>query len=601
MIVRSIVGKLWITVVVFTIVVLIVFSSLLSQFVSGYLLNKELDDLAILASSTAQVLLSTPAQEQDRTLSELRSVIEETKERHLYVIPQADSPELSQKLQSISALPEFQPVWGGGSVKLRTTYEEAGKRIPVLVVASGAAVPAGKGAVILLEPETSFRPIVDGIDHLILGTILISGLGVTAWALFLTRRITQPLTDISLAAVRIAEGEYDTHLAYDFHDEIGILARSFNQMASHLRDSMSALREKGEELEGVLESMEEGMLLTDTSGAFLHVNRAARRLIPSLDEFFRAIHLQWEEAVREGKSIRLSELEFLGRTYHVTLTPLYRDEGGVRGVNIVFRDITLEVRLETLRKDFFANVSHELKTPVSLMQGYTEALLDGIARSEEEERELVQIIHEETLRMGRLVQDLLDFSRLEAGRLKLYPRPTLLEELVARLKRRFDPVFREREIHFHFEVEAKGSYCLDPDRFEQILTNLVDNALRYTPYGGDIAVHAREKDEVLWFDVSDTGVGIEPEDLPYVFERFYKGDKSRRRGEGGSGLGLAIVKRLVEAHGGTIWVESTLGKGTTFRMRFPLAELQHCGEFNAQSSETLPPQLSEGPSFEPGA
>lgn len=414
-----------------------------------------------------------------------------------------------------------------------------------------------------------------------MGTIVLSALGVTAWALFLTRRITQPLAEISLAAKRIAEGEYDTHLAYDFQDEIGVLARSFNQMASRLRDSISALREKREELEGVLESMEEGVLLTDTAGTFLHANGAARRLVPSLEEFFSLIRPQWEEAVRERKTVRLAELEFLGRTYHVTLTPLYRDEGSVRGVSVVFRDITLEVRVETLRRDFFANVSHELKTPVALMQGYTEALLDGLARNEEEERELVQIIHEETLRMGRLVQDLLDFSRLEAGRLKLYRRPTSLEELVARLKRRFDPVFREREIRFRYEIEAKGSFCLDPDRFEQILTNLVDNALRYTPYGGEIAVRAREEEEVLWFDVSDTGVGIEPEDLPYVFERFYKGDKSRRRGEGGSGLGLAIVKRLVEAHGGRIWVESTLGKGTTFCMRFPLAELRGCGEFNA--------------------
>ncbi|RKQ88683.1 HAMP domain-containing sensor histidine kinase [Brockia lithotrophica] len=578
MIVRSIVGKLWVTVVAFTVVVLIVFSSLLSQFVSGFLLNKELDDLVILARSAAQVLLSAADREQSRTLTELRSVIEETKDRRLYLVFGPDAAELPQGLRPIAASAEFRPVWSGGSVKLRTTYEEGGKRIPVLVVASGAAVPAGKGAVLILEPEASFRPIVEGIDRLILGTIVLSALGVTAWALFLTRRITQPLTDISLAAKRIAEGEYDTHLAYDFQDEIGLLARSFNQMASRLRESINALREKGEELEGVLESMEEGVFLTDTEGTFLHANSAARRLVPSLEEFFSLIRPQWEEAIREGKTVRLAELEFLGRSYHVTLTPLYREEGGVRGVSVVFRDITLEVRLETLRRDFFANVSHELKTPVALMQGYTEALLDGLARNEEEERELIQIIHEETLRMGRLVQDLLDFSRLEAGRLKLYRRPTMPEELVTRLKRRFDPILRERGIRFRTAVETKGSYCLDPDRFEQILTNLVDNALRYTPYGGEIAVRAWEDEEVLWFEVSDTGVGIEPEDLPYVFERFYKGDKSRRRGEGGSGLGLAIVKRLVEAHGGTIWVESTLGKGTTFRMRFPLGELRSCDE-----------------------
>jgi len=578
MIVRSIVGKLWVTVVAFTVVVLIVFSSLLSQFVSGFLLNKELEDLVILARSAAQVLLSAADREQGRTLTELRSVIEETKDRRLYLVFGPETPELPQGLRPIAASAEFRPVWSGESVKLRTTYEEGEKRIPVLVVASGAAVPAGKGAVLILEPEASFWPVVKGIDRLILGTIVLSALGVTAWALFLTRRITQPLTDISLAAKRIAEGQYDTHLVYDFQDEIGLLARSFNQMASRLRESISTLREKGEELEGVLESMEEGVFLTDTEGTFLHANRAARRLVPSLEEFFSLIRPQWEEAIREGKTVRLAELEFLGRSYHVTLTPLFREEGGVRGVGVVFRDITLEVRLETLRRDFFANVSHELKTPVALMQGYTEALLDGLAHNEEEERELIQIIHEETLRMGRLVQDLLDFSRLEAGWLKLYRRPTMPEELVARLKRRFDPVLRERGIRFCTAVETKGSYCLDPDRFEQILTNLVDNALRYTPYGGEIAVRAWEDEEVLWFEVSDTGAGIEPEDLPYVFERFYKGDKSRRRGEGGSGLGLAIVKRLVEAHGGTIWVESTLGKGTTFRMRFPLGELRSCDE-----------------------
>jgi two-component system sensor histidine kinase ResE len=266
------------------------------------------------------------------------------------------------------------------------------------------------------------------------------------------------------------------------------------------------------------------------------------------------------------------DIEIKGTYLAVVVSPL-NDRDGISGAVAVFRDVTNERKLDKLRSDFVANISHELRTPIAMLQGYSEAILDGIAATEEEQRELVKIIFDESVRMSKLVNELLDLARIEAGHLQLVPAKISLNQLLDKIGRKFNGLTRERRIQLTVDkLQGDDTVFLDQDRMEQVLTNLIDNAIRHTPDHGEIRVTPSKKEKILQIEVSDTGSGIDPEDIPYLFERFYKGDKARTRGRSGTGLGLSIVKNIVEAHKGHIYVESTLGEGTSFKIQIPQSD-----------------------------
>lgn len=224
------------------------------------------------------------------------------------------------------------------------------------------------------------------------------------------------------------------------------------------------------------------------------------------------------------------EIDIQGRSWVVVMTPLY-NQYFVRGAVAVLRDMTEERQMEKLNKDFIANVSHELRTPISMLQGYSEAIVDNVAGSREEEKEIVKIIHDESLRMGRLVNELLDLARLEAGQMKARPATVSVNEFFERVVRKFYGIARERDIELTLNLKADGTARFDPDRIEQVLTNLIDNALRHTASNGKVAILVERFKQGLKIEVTDNGSGIAEEDLPFVFERFYKADKARTRGK----------------------------------------------------------------------
>src|SRR5699024_9231138 len=234
------------------------------------------------------------------------------------------------------------------------------------------------------------------------------------------------------------------------------------------------------------------------------------------------------------------------------MTPLH-DRTFVRGAVVVIRDMTEERQVDKLRKDFISNVSHELRTPISLMQGYSEAIMDDIAASTEVKNELAQIIHEESLRMSRIVNELLDISRMESGHIVLNSVPINIIEL---------KLTKENE---------NNMIKMDSDRIEQVMTNLIDNAITHTSEEGYVHIYVRSTEKQLYVEVADNGSGIPEEDLSFIFERFYKADKARTRHKQkqGTGLGLGIAKHLVNAHDGTISVKSRVDKGTSFSFKIP--------------------------------
>lgn len=430
------------------------------------------------------------------------------------------------------------------------------------------------------------------IKHLFIYAGIIGFLLTTFFAFFLLTKITQPLREMKDAANRIGQGDYSTRVAIRSSDEIGELANTFNQMASELHTLIRDLQHERDHLSSVLRSMTDSVISFDAEGDVILTNPQGQHLLEDwssvdwsdediaeedahvpgpLRESFRV-------CLKSGKEMTV-KVHVKSGVWSVVMTPLAATES-VRGVVAVLRDVTEEFRVDKMRKDFVANVSHEIRTPLSMVQGYSEALLDDIAASPEERRELVQVIHDESLRMGRLVKDLLDLARMEAGYLEMTLQPVDINSLLSRVYRKFAAIAKERNINLTRSEEDPSLVIEagDGDRLEQVLTNLMDNALRHTPPGASIALNAARqveaKDDIIELKVADEGQGIPREDLPYIFERFYKADKARKRdantGGGGTGLGLAIVKNLIEAHSGTIQVESAQGKGTTFTIKLPV-------------------------------
>lgn len=424
------------------------------------------------------------------------------------------------------------------------------------------------------------------IKQLFVYTAIIGFSLTTFFAFFLFTKITQPLRKLKQAADTIRQGDYSTRVTLRSSDEIGELSRTFNHMAEELNSTILDLQHEKEHLASILRSMTDAVITFDAAGQVLLANPHGESVMSRWNGMDWALEEDAAGASGVPEPLRpifhtvISEAREVTTRVHVkqhvwsvVMGPLHADSR-VRGAVAVLRDVTEEVQLEKLRKDFVANVSHEIRTPLSMLQGYSEALLDDIATSPEERRELVQVIHDESLRMGRLVKDLLDLARMEAGHLPMNKAQTDVHELASRVYRKFAVLAKERNIPIEVQFQSMDPVLpeADEDRLEQVLTNLLDNALRHSSEGQPIHIRTERTDnEWLWIHIEDHGQGIPSEDVPYVFERFYKADKARKRGpSGGTGLGLAIVKNIIEAHQGHIRVDSTLGKGTTFSIALPV-------------------------------
>ena len=280
------------------------------------------------------------------------------------------------------------------------------------------------------------------------------------------------------------------------------------------------------------------------------------------------------------------------------MAPLYAGNQ-VRGAVAVLRDVTEERRLDKLRKDFVANVSHELRTPLSMLQGYSEALLDDIAQSPEMREELARVIHDESLRMGRLVRDLLDLARMESGHIAIERMQVSVPELIERVVRKFQGIAREQQVSLKWEVQPDlPKVYWDEDKVEQVLTNLVDNAIRHTPEGGEVARGIPQQWRESFPDGAGYGKRYPRRGSPLYLRALLQGGQGADPRTVGNRVGLAIVKHMVEAHGGTVSVDSRLGEGTTFTVKLPVGEDQG----NRKGPRRRPLNYGQtGGCFSPGA
>src|SRR5699024_7524255 len=404
----------------------------------------------------------------------------------------------------------------------------------------------------------------------------------TIFAFFLSTRITAPLIRMREAASSLAKGDFNTEVPVLTHDEIGELGITFNRMAKQLDFHINALRQEKEQLSSLVNSMADGVITLTSDGDIDVLNPPAEQFIKdwhftenktynkkevTLSNDLKEIFLK---VLNENTEI-IEEIVLNGRYWVLFITPLY-DDNKVRGAVAVIRDMTDERQLDKLRKDFIANVSHELRTPISLMRGYSEAIVDDIAETKEDKNELAEIIHEESLRMERLVNELLDIGRIEAGHIELNIKNVDVEKFTKRIYKKFAGHAEDSGIELRLAKHLTTQFAFfDPDRIEQVFTNLISNALSHTKSGGYVTIDVTSDSDMFYVEIEDNGRGIPKQDLPFIFERFYKADKSRKRSDSkqGTGLGLAIVKHIITAHGGTISVKSKLDEGTTFSFTIP--------------------------------
>jgi two-component system phosphate regulon sensor histidine kinase PhoR len=421
--------------------------------------------------------------------------------------------------------------------------------------------------------------------------VLIGGLVALAVALgigvFVASRLTRPVAEMEAVAQRMSEGDFSAHAPVRSPDEIGVLGRALNLMAARLREKIQDLEEEQAKARAILESMVEGVIAVDGHDHIVVMNERARAIFelaatrgegkPFLEVIRNAdLHRIFREsrAAAAGEVLR-RELRLttpVERILQVHAAPLRLAGAGI-GVVMVLHDITELRRLEQVRTEFVANVSHELRTPLTAIHGYIETLLGGALEEPENARRFLEIVFRHTERLGRLVNDLTDLSNIELGKVALRIEPTAVDEVVESVLTIIEPRAEQGQVGLRADLPADlPRVRADRDRLAQILINLVDNGVKYTPAGGRVTVTAAVRDRgMIEIAVADTGVGIPPADLARVTERFYRVDRARSRELGGTGLGLAIVKHLVIAHGGDLRIESEPERGTTVRLTIPAA------------------------------
>ncbi|SEM97412.1 two-component system histidine kinase PnpS [Lihuaxuella thermophila] len=396
--------------------------------------------------------------------------------------------------------------------------------------------------------------------------------------------VTRPLEEITQVAVDIAQNRIHKRVQQTGNDEIARLGRAINRMAHSLQKQMETIRKSERRLGSIIESMESGLIMVDSTGRVSLANRAFERMfgVPAADIIgvsYKRLTYPYDltalitECAESGSRLR-KEIHLYypeERMLEANLAPMWVEKNGV-GVVIVFHDLTAIRRLEQLRRDFVANVSHELKTPITSILGFAETLLDGALKDPDTCREFLKIIHDESLRLQRLIGDLLDLASIESKKLHLNLKTVFVDSLIQSAVKTIEDQVRAKGQRLEVHIEEPFEIEVDPDRFRQIILNLLSNAMNYTPQGGSITLDVSREPHRFRLKVTDTGVGIPPEDLPRIFERFYRVDKARSRDSGGTGLGLAIVKHLVEVHNGEIDVKSKVGTGTTFTLSFPLKQ-----------------------------
>ncbi len=398
--------------------------------------------------------------------------------------------------------------------------------------------------------------------------------------------ITEPIRDVTNKAEEMAMGNFDQFVEVKSDDEIGQLASMFNHLTLKLKDTIREMDLERSKLDTIFNYMAEGVIAIDINGNIIHANPIAMEIL----ELTQQTNMESYSIIRELAPLKLinldninyedettlegdKTLEIDSHVYKVKYAPFKNEKNNIGGIIIVFQDMTNEHKLDNMRKEFVANVSHELKTPITTIKSYTETLMDS-GVDKEMEKMFLAVIDNECDRMARLVKDLLQLSNLDYKKTTWKKQEVSVKKLLNDILLKLEFDFKEKNHNIIVDIEEDlPNIVIDKDGIEQVILNIISNAIKYTENGGEIQVSSICLNEFISIKVMDNGIGIPEEDQQRIFERFYRVEKGRSRELGGTGLGLSIAKQIIEAHNGEILLDSRFGHGTTVEIKIPFEKV----------------------------
>ncbi len=576
---NSVVIKLWLTILFIVTTVLILLSAALITFIQYYYTQQTENAIREDASRISHLV----EQADNKTLAIKHSqqlivgsggvIIMANKSSN---IKSSNSNTKDKMLEEIHKNSQFQRVFSQGkSTTQNITISNNGNSHSYILL--GYPMKAQENAnskysaVFIYQDLKSIEDTNNAITIIILITAIIFIAVSTIFAFFLSNRITKPLRQLRTQAINISKGDYSKQTSVSTKDEIGELSHTFNNMSSEIQENIEALSTQKNIRDSLINSMIEGVLGLNDKREVILSNKMADDIIKSIDKtVYKEIEKQIETTF-VSKDTEFQEYEINNKYYVIIMSYVERiQQDGRSGIVVIIRDMTNEHNLDQMKKDFIANVSHELRTPISLLQGYTESIVDGIVTEPEEIRDSLSIVLDETKRLNRLVNELLNVARMDAEGLTVNKEKQPIKPLLSKMQMKYRQQAEDLELNMSLKPNIGDElWEYDADRIDQVLTNLIDNATRYTQPGDSISITTTTDDSYQSLYIKDTGSGISPEHLELVFDRFYKVEASRTRGKQGTGLGLFICKMIIEEHGGTIKVESEVNKGTTFIIKLP--------------------------------
>ncbi|MFY9814295.1 MAG: ATP-binding protein [Dehalococcoidales bacterium] len=486
-----------------------------------------------------------------------------------------DNDHAAASMENHATRPEVEAALAGGigqDTRYSTTLHEYMMYAAAPVISQGQVIGVARVAVPLSAVESSLN---NEVFTIISAVVIVAVLFILIAAL-IARMITRPVRQITKAAVGIAAGNLGQQIEIRTNDEIGRLAHAFNEMSQNLKTTMAAIVNERSNLAIVLANLTDGVVMTDAEEKILLANPAAEHLFDfnkvtvTGHPLIEAVHdYEIDEVVKKSLSTtqeQTAQLESNGRFIRVIAVPI--TTGKSYSILVLFQDLTELRNLQTMRRELIGNISHDLRTPIAGIKAMVETLQDSALDDKQAALNFLSRIIHEVDRLTQMVTELTELSHIESGKAELRRVPTNLNNLIEEITAQMNPLAASRPVTIATDLNPNLPVIkVDKDRIRQTITNLVHNAIKFNYPGGKVTISTNFNNESVSCSVSDTGMGISKEDLPHIFERFYKADKARS--QGGSGLGLAIAKHTIQAHGGSISVKSEEGKGSTFSFTLP--------------------------------
>lgn len=551
---------------------------------------------AYVNDSLTQQLIST---DQTKANSDIHTILTSINNASISEIEVIDSSGIIRGTSDINSQDEVgqkttdanvKAALAGGKYTKNPIEERSGVRYQVVVKPLVSSSGGESNIIGVVEVRASLETTYDNLNHISLiyfsASLLAVVLGVVM-AVIISRSLTKPIAEINDRTTRIAQGDYSGGILVRSNDEIGQLAENVNALAVRIEETTNSTEFERRRLDSVLEHMTDGVIATDRRGSINIINTAALQMTgmedsnvalgqPILEVLQIADRYNLRELLDNQDELLLDfsneERQLIIRAY---FSLIQRASGFISGLVIVLHDVTEQQRIEEERRQFVSNVSHELRTPLTSVKSYVDALQEGAIEDPEVAKSFLAVAQDETTRMIHMINDLLELSRMDSGTMKLETEYVNVGELFNYILNRFDMIIandNKPEKYYTIKREITNSQIwveLDTSKFTQVVDNIMNNAIKYSPDGGVITARMIDRKTEVVLSITDQGLGIPKKDLGHIFDRFFRVDKARSRAQGGTGLGLAISKEIIERFGGKIWVDSSEGKGSTFSISLP--------------------------------